>query len=255
MIGSRKSSDEQFYDNVGEQLLTKKCLAVESPSCFLAGSMDAFRYMLERIGSIQGKRVLDYGCGDGWLGVYLAKQGAQVEGFDVSGKLIEVATQRARANKVDHLCNFRKMPAENLEYEDESFDLVIGISILHHVDLQSADIHLKRVMKKGSFAYFIEPLGENPMLNWAREKVFNVHYGLKKDKTTERPLKYDDIHALGRIFSEYNWREFQLLSMVSRFIGDRFTEITGLRKVDDWLITKFQGLRRFCRLVLVELQK
>ncbi|MEM2001298.1 MAG: class I SAM-dependent methyltransferase [Candidatus Methanomethylicaceae archaeon] len=255
MIGNRISSDEQFYDNVGEQLLTKKCLAVESPSCFLAGSMDAFRHMLERIGSIQGKRVLDYGCGSGWLGVYLAKQGAQVEGFDISGKLIEVATQRARMNGVDHLCNFRKMSAENLEYPDESFDLVLGISILHHVDLPPAVFHLKRVMREGALAIFIEPLGENPVLNWMREKVFNVHYGLKKDKTTERPLTYDDIHALGRNFSDYNWSEFQLLSMVRRFIGDHLAESVGLQKLDDWLIAKFPGLRRFCRLVVIELRK
>ncbi|MEM4203091.1 MAG: class I SAM-dependent methyltransferase [Candidatus Methanomethylicaceae archaeon] len=249
------SSEEKFYDLVGKRLLNIEDLLVGGPARFLAGSMDAFKYMLERIGSVQGKRILDYGCGSGWLGVYLAKHGAQVEGFDISGKLIEVATQRAKMNGVEHLCNFRKMPAENLEYPDESFDLVVGISILHHIELPPAVFHLKRVMREGALAIFIEPLGENPVLNWMREKVFNVHYGLKKDKTTERPLTYDDIHTLGRNFSDYNWREFQLLSMVRRFTGDHLAESAGLQKLDDWLIAKFPGLRRFCRLVVIELRK
>lgn len=230
-------------------------LAKEDLTCFLAGSMDAFRYMLKRLGPVHGQKVLDYGCGTGWLGVYLALQGAHVDGFDVSGKLIEIANKRARANGVEHLCQFRKMMAESLEYSDESFDLVAGISILHHVELQSAVFHLKRVMKKEALALFIEPLGENPLLNWARKKVFNVHYGMKKDKTTERPLTYEDIHALGRNFSQYNWREFQLFSMVRRVIGDRLTEALGLQKLDGWIMTKLPKLRRFCRLVVIELYK
>ena len=251
----RETIEEEFYDSVAQRLLSTEDLIVEGPAQFLAGSMDAFRFMMERIGSVKGKTVLDYGCGSGWLGVYLAKQGAQVEGFDISGKLIEVASLRAESNGVSHACKFRKMVAESLEYPDEYFDLVVGVSILHHVELGRATYHLQRVMKNESLAIFIEPLGENTLLNWARDRVFNVHHGLVKDKSTERPLTYHDIHTIGRKFAEYHWREFQFLSIVRRFIGDRLTEATGLSRLDDWLLRKFPSLKRFCRLVVIEFLK
>jgi ubiquinone/menaquinone biosynthesis C-methylase UbiE len=249
------SFEEEFYNVVGEGLLEKGDFAVNYPAPFLAGSMDAFSWMLERMGPVNGKKVLDYGCGSGWLAVYLAKQGALVEGFDISGKLVEAASVRARANGVSHACNFRKMVAEQLEYPDQHFDLVAGVYILHHVELTPAGCHLQRVMKKGAVAVFIEPLGENPALNWMRDNVFNIHHGLKKDKGTEHPLTYDDIHTIGGgLFAEYYWKEFQLLSIVRRFIGDALTETMRLHKLDDWLLAKLPSLRRFCRMVVVELR-
>ena len=248
-------SEEEFYDTVAQRLLNTENLIVQDPARFLAGSMDVFRYMMKRIGCVKGKTVLDYGCGSGWLGVYLAKRGAWVEGFDISGKLIELASLRAEANDVSHACKFRKIVAEDLEYPDQYFDLVVGISILHHVELSRATYHLQRVMKNGAMAVFIEPLGENTILNWARDNMFNVHHGLVKDKSTERPLTYQDIHTMGRNFAEYHWREFQLLSMVRRFIGDGPTEAMRLNRLDDWLLTKFPSLKRFCRLVVVDLRK
>jgi len=133
--------EEEFYDSVAQRLLSTEDLIVQEPARFLAGSMDAFRCMMEKIGPVNGKKVLDYGYGSGWLGVYLAKQEAQVEGFDISGKLIEVASLRAEVNGVSHSCKFRKMMAEDLEYPDQSFELVVGISILYHVELGRATYH------------------------------------------------------------------------------------------------------------------
>jgi ubiquinone/menaquinone biosynthesis C-methylase UbiE len=254
-VVKHRVGEEEFYDSVAQRLLGTEDLIVKDPARFLAGSMDAFRYMMEKIGSVNGKKVLDYGCGTGWLGVYLAKQGAQVEGFDISGKLIEVASLRAEANGVSHACKFRKMMAEDLEYPAQYFDLAVGISILHHVELGRAIYHLQRVMKNGALAIFIEPLGENTLLNWARDRVFNVHHGLVKDKSTEHPLTYHDIHTIGRNFAEYHWKEFQLLSMVRRFIGDGPTEAMRLDRLDNWLLRKIPSLKRFCRLVVVEVRK
>jgi len=83
----------------------------------------------------------------------------------------------------------------------------------------------------------------------------NVHHGLVKDKSTEPPLTYHDIRTIGRNFVESRWKEFQLLSMVRRFIGDGLTETMGLQKLDDWLLIKFPSLKRFCRLVVIDLRK
>ncbi len=90
---------------------------------------------MKSIGDVAGKKILDYGCGSGWLAVHLAKLGAEAYGFDISSKLIEVGEKRAEANGVNDRVKLKKMIAEKLDYPDEFFDIVVGISILHHIDL------------------------------------------------------------------------------------------------------------------------
>ena len=51
-------------------------------------------------GGIDGKRILDIGCGTGLLSVKLAKMGADVTGIDISPEMITVAEQRAHALSV-----------------------------------------------------------------------------------------------------------------------------------------------------------
>lgn len=141
--------DENFYDLIGEEILSEKGeLTVGDLSEFLAGSKGAFDFMMSSIGEIDGKTILDYGCGSGWLGVFLAKEGAKVKGFDISEKMIKVARKRAKHNGVENLIEFSKMTAENLIYPDNYFDFAVGVSILHHVDLDLAAKELKRVLKK-----------------------------------------------------------------------------------------------------------
>ena len=83
---------------------------------------------------IKGRRILDYCCGRGELGVYLAMKGATVYGFDFSEKAIELANFKAKVNDVR--VGFEVMDAEQLLYPDGYFDFVIGFDALHHVIVQ-----------------------------------------------------------------------------------------------------------------------
>ncbi len=249
--------EEEFYDLAGEEILKKeKNLAVSSPYRFLAGSAIAFDYLMNcEVASIKIKRILDYGCGSGWLAVYLAKLGAVLEGFDISGNLIKVAQKRAVFNEVQDKVNFRKMDAENLFYPDNYFDLVIGIGILHHLDLEIAAPELKRVLRNGGKALFLEPFGESKFLNFLRNYLLNVHYGHWKNKLNEHPLTYSSIKALGRHFSYFDYKEFQLFSMISRFLSDKFSEVLKLNKFDEFLLNRFPSLKKHCRLIVINLIK
>src|SRR5438552_3226108 len=53
------------------------------------------RPALEQLGSVQGRHILDFGCGHGMMGVTLARLGAQVTGFDLSSGYIHEARARA----------------------------------------------------------------------------------------------------------------------------------------------------------------
>ena len=51
------------------------------------------------------------------------------------------------------------MPAESLIYDNDIFDFVLGVSILHHTDVTLVEREIARVLKPGGRALFIEPMG------------------------------------------------------------------------------------------------
>jgi len=246
--------EEQFWDKVGAKWLEgfdANALRVGKAGRFLSGSTVAFDYLLGQLGDPKGLKVLDYGCGSGWLSTYLAQRGAVVDGFDISSKLVELGMKRAAANGVSERVHLRKMTAEHLEYADGAFDRVVGISILHHVSLDDAARELFRVLKPGGKALFIEPLGESNVLNAVRNHLFRIHHGEIRTVDAEHPLTYGDINAIGSSFGRIEVREFQLTEMVARVTGDRITRALGLQKLDAALLRVFPSLKKFCRLVVV----
>ncbi len=81
--------------------------------------------LLRMVGNVTGLRVLDLGCGNGYLARKLAKQGAKVTGVDSSARLIGLA--RARENKDPLGITYHAADAANLELlEDESFDMTVS---------------------------------------------------------------------------------------------------------------------------------
>jgi ubiquinone/menaquinone biosynthesis C-methylase UbiE len=104
--------------------------------------------MLDRIGDVSGKRILEIGCGDGELAILLAKKGAVVSAIDISETMIAAARQRASAEgaKVD----FAVAAAQEIPYADNAFDVVIAVTILCFVrDASPVFQEIARVLKPG----------------------------------------------------------------------------------------------------------
>lgn len=85
----------------------------------------------------KGDRVLDLGCGTGVLTRMIADQldtqsGGVSIGIDAAAKMIHVAGKK-RGNEI---CLFEVAAAEDLPYEDGSFDAVVSSLFFHHVDLE-----------------------------------------------------------------------------------------------------------------------
>ncbi len=90
------------------------------------------RLILELIGDVSGKIVLDVGCGDGDLAVDLSKHGAIVSGIDISEAMIEAGRQRAARDEVQ--VDFRIATAQQLPFPAEQFDIVAAVTILCFVE-------------------------------------------------------------------------------------------------------------------------
>lgn len=202
------------------------------------------------LGELRGKAVLDYGCGHGMASVVMARRGAIVTGFDLSDEYVSEARRRAEANRVE--ATFLQADAEQLPFEDTTFDAVWGSAILHHLDLEVAGQELFRVLKPGGIAVFCEPWGENPILNLARRRL---PYPGKERTVDEHPLQREDLKPLERIFDSVAVRGFQLLGMMRR-VFRREGRVGGtLDRIDSRLLTRFPRLEKFCRYAVIELRR
>ncbi len=98
--------------------------------------------VVEWLAPQRGERILDLGCGDGRLTERILAAGADVEGVDASPTMIEAA--RARGIKAI------EAKAEQLPYDDTSFDAVFSNAALHWVRDQDAMMdQVHRVLKPG----------------------------------------------------------------------------------------------------------
>lgn len=92
------------------------------------------------------QKILDIGTGTGYLARPLAKQGSHVVGLDPSDKLLEQAKKLDRENNVS--ISYVTGQAENLPFEDNSFDVVTAGQCWHWFDSEKAVQEVYRVLKK-----------------------------------------------------------------------------------------------------------
>lgn len=93
-------------------------------------------------------KILDAGCGTGFFTILLAKQGHEVIGTDLTREMVENSRKLAEEEQAD--CKFLQMDAENLEFPDESFDVVISRNLTWTLpDVEHAYREWIRVLKKG----------------------------------------------------------------------------------------------------------
>lgn len=75
-----------------------------------------------------GRRALDIGTGTGQFAFYLAEQGFEVDGVDLSEKMIAWAREKAHQSNLE--IDFRTGDAEHLDFEDNTFDIVVSRNLL-----------------------------------------------------------------------------------------------------------------------------
>jgi 2-polyprenyl-3-methyl-5-hydroxy-6-metoxy-1,4-benzoquinol methylase len=100
---------------------------------------------------------LDVGSSAGGLSVSLAQHGVLMHGIEPSLPGVEVSRQRAARLGVANAF-FSQGVGENLPFESSSFDLVVSLAVLEHVqDVQRVIAEVFRVLKPGGYAYIEVP--------------------------------------------------------------------------------------------------
>jgi ubiquinone/menaquinone biosynthesis C-methylase UbiE len=95
---------------------------------------------------LRDKKVLVLGCGFGEDVIRAARLGADVYGVDISAESLNIARERAKAERGRRL-TLHQMPCESLDFPDSFFDVLFCVDILHHVELDRCLPEMQRVAK------------------------------------------------------------------------------------------------------------
>jgi len=117
------------------------------------GGSKATRELIELCHIDKGKYVLVVGCGVGITPCYLGKRhGCRVVGIDISERMTNRSNERAKREGIEGKVEFSVADAQNLPFNDASFDVVIGESITTFVkSKQKAVSEYARVIKPGGY--------------------------------------------------------------------------------------------------------
>lgn len=167
----------------------------------------------EAIGNLQGKRVLDLGCGNGFASMQALREGAYVTAIDISPASIEYLIDNAKQEQLDCNLDACVMDAHHLELEDGTFDVVIGNGILHHLpDLEQAIREIKRVLKDSGYAVFVEPLGTNPFINLFRKLTPDCR------TTDEKPFTKQELSIVRTHFPNVQFTYFECTTLLTKVL-------------------------------------
>jgi SAM-dependent methyltransferase len=233
MRAERWVSEASFFDRVAEAQLRN--VAPVDPAVLerYSGRLRPWfhkEFRLQHLGDLKGQHVLDVGCGDGMNAVLLASRGARVTGIDISPKSVALATERARLMGLQDQVRFVCSPLELAEFSDNSFDVIWGDGILHHLipELELVLAQLRRWAKPGARVIFSEPLSLNPVLRRLRAHI-PIHEGATPD---ERPLQAAELEVIQRHLPGAKLRHFKLLSWFNLLVlrGHDYERASPARK-------------------------
>ena len=202
-LGELLQRERSFHDRWAESIDVD---GIRVSDYFEACTSPENRFILAHLGDVNGKTLLDLGCGAGENSVYFSLKGARCTATDYSPGMVEKALKLAAANGVQ--IEGRTMNAMEIEFPAGMFDIVYAANLLHHLpDPTTALREIHRVLKPGGKACFWDPLRHNP--------VINVYRRIAKEVRTEdeMPLDIGITKFVKSLFSETVYDTFWLTTL------------------------------------------
>ncbi|MDF7669849.1 bifunctional 2-polyprenyl-6-hydroxyphenol methylase/3-demethylubiquinol 3-O-methyltransferase UbiG [Orbaceae bacterium ESL0721] len=116
-------------------------------------------YILQKCGTLAGKKVLDVGCGGGILSESLAKLGANVTGIDLAEESLLVARDHAKQSSLNII--YKNIAIEDLAKEGEAYDIITCMELLEHVPDPSSIIQACAKLLKPDGKLFLSTINRN----------------------------------------------------------------------------------------------
>ena len=202
---------------------------------------------------LEGKRVLDLGCGTGERCIDYLKRGAiKVTGVDISEKMLSVAQEKNSDPRIDYI----KMPMEDIDSIEDTFDVVISSLAIHYVeDFGGVVKNVSRLLSDGGIFLFSQ---EHPLATcysgdgdrWTRdENGKKLHVNIANYCVEERKEStwfVEGVQRYHRMFSTIvntlADNGFRILKMVEPYpteeLVEKYPEYYDLYHKPDFLFVK-----------------
>ncbi len=156
MMTSQNDFTARHYASRAEDYVT-------SPVHAAGEDLDQVEAMLRSTGAA---RLLDLGCGGGHVSYRAAPYAGEVVATDVTARMLDVVARTASERNLQNITT-REAAAENLPFDDASFDVVIcRFSVHHWEDMEAGLRQARRVLAAGGRAMFIDTIAPtNPVLD------------------------------------------------------------------------------------------
>jgi SAM-dependent methyltransferase len=213
ILEERKKKEIEYYDEHAKGWLK------EHSDSSASGDFEGFRpevllsynfcyRLIERY--CPGKKVLDYGCGNGVHSAFISRNSAEAVGIDLSEPSIEIARKKMQVDHAGHKTKFIKMDCEKLDFPDNSFDVIFDGGTFSSIDLEKAMPELVRVLKPNGVLIGIETFGHNPIANLKRK--LNKLTGKRTGWAADHIYSMERIELSRRYFAKVEVFYFHIIS-------------------------------------------
>jgi len=191
--------------------------------------------------------VLEYGCGPYGFIYEAARSASSASAIDISPVAIEISQEKA--SRLGVSADFHVMNCEEMTFPDNSFDVIFGSSILHHLDLEKTFAEMRRVLRPGGVILFTEPLGHNPLINLYRFLTPRLR------TEDEHPFRSSDIRYMRASFDSLKVDYYHLTTFAAVPFGGAgsFRNIRAVfHSIDQALFRTLPFLKRYAWMSLLE---
>ncbi len=198
----------------------------------------------------KNSEILDYGCGVGpTIEKVIKYNPKKIIGIDISEVSIDKARKKAEELKIN--ASYRVDNCEKTSFDDNSFNIVYGTGILHHLQLEKCIDEIHRILRSNGSLVFIEPLATNPIINLYRKLT------PKARSQDEHPLVYKDFKYINNKFinKKIKYYGFLTLMFFPFYKSPKNSKLFKLLSTCDQFLFKFKFFQLFAWSVLITAKK
>src|SRR3989344_280903 len=191
----------------------KKMDAIENEHWWFVAKRNMIGIILNKYAKEKNLKILDLGCGTGAVMKFLDSKDYKVCGVDTNDAALDYCSEKR--------LEVKKGEAENINFDDNAFDIVLALDLLEHLDSPEKSIReINRILKKDGLLIATVPAHQ---FLWSYHDV-SLHHKKRYDKENFKNLFQDNfkIETISWIHSSILLPAI-LIRLMNKMIGGKET--------------------------------